>query len=40
MSAATQATSATSPPPLTLSDDQCARIAALLSSVRPAGAKS
>lgn len=40
MSTATQATSATSPPLLTLSDDQCARVAALLSLTLPTGAAS
>lgn len=39
MSTAIQATPAISPPPLTLSDEQCARIAALLSLTLP-GAKS
>lgn len=40
MSAASQATPATSPPPITLTDAQCARVAALLSLGRPSGGTS
>lgn len=40
MSTAPQATSVISSPPLTLSDDQCARVAALLSLTLPTGAAS
>lgn len=40
MSAAPQAAPAASPPSITLTDAQCARVAALLSLGRPAGGAS